>query len=85
MGAALGGSLIALDYLITYVILGVYELYYFSPITLTRISCISSSAANAVLPSFQYACSLLGGVTVVLTVCMMAGMKFYEFKEGGGR
>ncbi len=85
MGAALGGSLIALDYLITYVILGVYELYYFSPITLTRISCISSSAANAVLPSFQYACGLLSGVTVVLAVCMMAGMKFYEFKEGGGR
>ena len=64
-GILVGAVALACDYLVTAVLDAIVGLRYFSPLTLSRISALSTSVNDRFNPSFSYACLFLGGLFVV--------------------
>lgn len=79
LGIILGGMEIGWDYCVTVVFYYRQELIYWSPLTMTRMGCLSHSQFNYVLPTFEYACSMQCFLAAITIILMHAGIKKYEF------
>lgn len=78
-GILVGAVALACDYLVTAVLDAIVGLRYFSPLTLSRISALSTSVNDRFNPSFSYACLFLGGLFVVSLSISIWKLRRYEY------
>lgn len=78
-GILVGAVALACDYLVTVVLDMMMGLRYLSPLTLSRIAALSTSANDRTNPSFLYACLFLGGLFLVSLFLSIWKLRRYEY------
>lgn len=78
-GILVGAVALACDYLVTVVLDTMMGLRYLSPLTLSRIAALSTSANDRTNPSFLYACLFLGGLFFASLCISIWKLRRYEY------
>lgn len=78
-GILVGAVALACDYLVTVVLDTMMGLRYLSPLTLSRIAALSTSANDRTNPSFLYACLFLDGLFLASLCISIWKLRRYEY------